>query len=218
MLFGSIKGYDIKEISMKRVEKGTFKNDLEAAGAPVNTYNRAHEALANKGSVYAFYNKKNLAACYVVTREPGNRGTNNRGTGNRGTEDNKTKKKENLRITHTFLTQEIQERKNECDEAVLTELKGEVALSDKYEGIIYDGKFIHPADTEHGPLYLIWAMAGWSFGVVYGLLFDDLALGMCIGFSLGVIFAVMGMPFSKKSAWAEDPLEEPLEEATGDAT
>lgn len=210
-MIGYVNGYDVKEISIKKAQKESFQENLSTSGVPEKSRGEILSILNAKGTVYAWYKKKVIAALYFVERVEGYlpevpAGEYEDGDGNK-VKTNGHKAFAGLRITEAFLSDDAKEICREFHKCILAEVRERVVFSEDEKAIEWNGKLQYPSRVRMGglsmPLYFIPIV----LGLVFGIINNHLGEGLMFGAAFGLIFSLFG--FGKKSAWDElDATEE----------
>ncbi|MEE5992450.1 MAG: hypothetical protein V3G42_04340 [Oscillospiraceae bacterium] len=162
MIMGDVKGYNVTEISKKKVIKENFPAELRE---------QALDVLKSKGYVYAYTNKqKEYVCCYMLRRV-------------------KEQKENILVLENVWTAPEFEPHREEADQPIQMEAKEKIIFTDvtavKWNETIFTKNDV---EEEFSANWLI----GFSLGILYAIIFDDWAIGMGIGLCLGVCFRYAG--------------------------
>lgn len=208
---GYVKGYDLKNISLRSAEKASFSEALAAAGVPLEVKERMFSILKTKGNVYAWYKKKAIAALYFVERVnhylPESDAEKNIGEVRKRSWLEGPEPLAGLRLTEEFLSPDAAQEKEEFEKGVLAHVRERSIFSDDEKAIEWNGQLQYAKSLQIRDfsisLYVVYMLLGM---VIFGVLFDDSGIGICFGIAFGVLFAAFG--FRGKSAWEEVPATE----------
>lgn len=168
MIFGSVKGYSIQQVSLKMLENKKW-NFSELEEKDVNIKKDIKGVLENGGTVFALDKKKVLKTVYLFKLV---------------TED----KEKTLVFDKKVVLDEITEDVIKEFEDDMTTLLGETVSGEEITKVVWEDKEIEPSKVKIGkweiPLSFIWIMVG----IIFWMLFDDFiwfVIYLCIGISSG---------------------------------
>jgi len=201
-----IKGLDIKEISKKKAGSEKFLTALsekEISGNVLSVYE-------NRGTLYAWYRKKELVALYTVDVIPGylpevkpreeidEEGKTHKIAGRKPVSA--------LQVTRVYSAENDSDIVSKMDEETLDEIKTRAVFSDIEKVILFDGKILHSVKLKVSGISVSFFFFGLCMGLIYGIVFDDLCIGLLFGVSFGIAFSIFGI--GKNNAWEELELTE----------
>lgn len=169
-MVGKIKGYSVCSISKGTLKKEDFFDEIK--NKDLNVKEKIQNILSNHGIIYGLKKDKKLKAVYLFESI---------------TED----KKRILKFTEKILLEEINKEIQEEFEKDITEELSEFVSLEEYSKIVWDENVIVPKMVKVGKYNLPLGSLMFVVGVIFGILTDDLAMGMCIGICLGCGSAVI---------------------------
>lgn len=168
MVFGSVKGYGIQQISLKMIENKKWNFD-ELVDKESNIKNEIKEVLENGGTVFALAKKKVFKTVYLFKLVD-------------------SKKEKYLEFYKKIILDELTNDAIKEFEDDMTTLLGEAVAGDEVSKVIWGDKEIELSKVKIGkleiPLSIIWMLVG----VAFWFLFDDFmwfVIYLCIGVSSG---------------------------------
>lgn len=164
MIVGSIKGYNIFNVTKKIIEKENSMNELEEI--ETNIKEEIIKTLENKGYVYGLKEKDIVKAVYLF-------------------ENTKNENKNILDFKTSLYTDDVKDKIEQFEKIILEELK-EIVNWGKCSKVIWNDIEIEP-NTVNGFSGLTFSMC-LSLGVLYGIIFDNFALGLSMGVAIGLCF------------------------------
>lgn len=180
MIFGSVKGYSIEQISLKMLDNKKWDfSQLEKEESNIKIVMK--ELLENNGVIFALSKKKVINAVYLFKLV---------------VEDND----KTLLFDTKLLSSEITDEMIEEFENDITTLLGEVVVDEEFTKAIWKDQEIEISKVKIGkmeiPVAVVWILAG----IIFSILFDDFLLFtiyLCIGISSGYIVKVSGTKTKK---------------------
>ncbi|MBQ3510858.1 MAG: hypothetical protein IJA30_01020 [Bacilli bacterium] len=168
MVFGSVKGYGIQQISLKMLENKKWNfSELEIKDSDIK--NEIKSVIENGGTVFALEKKKIFKAVYLFKLV--------------NDSDDKY-----LSFAKKIVLDEIIEDAIKEFEDDMTTLLGEAVAGEEVSKVIWGEKEIELSKIKIGkleiPLSIIWML----MGILFWLLFDDFmwfVIYLCIGVSSG---------------------------------
>ena len=166
MMIGYIKGYEICNITKRKIEKGKIILS-EIKKIDNNITEKINSVLNNKGCIFGLKEKNNLKAIYLF-------------------ENVKEDGKKILKFEKCVYTKDVESKKEEFEKAITEELKEKVTFED-YTKVYWDDIEITPKEIGN---ISTGASSGLIMGLIYGIIFNNLALGLLVGISIGLCFGV----------------------------
>lgn len=168
MVFGSVKGYGIQQISLKMLENKKWNfSELEIKDSDIK--NEIKSVIENEGTVFALEKKKIFKAVYLFKLV--------------NDSDDKY-----LSFDKKIVLDEIIEDAIKEFEDDMTTLLGEAVAGEEVSKVVWGEKEIELSKIKIGkleiPLSIIWML----MGILFWLLFDDFmwfVIYLCIGVSSG---------------------------------
>lgn len=212
MIFGTIKGHNIATVSRKKAEKGNFGTAINSVISEKDLQTEILAALADGGQVYALYQKKEMMACYILTKEMVNlsdyaaRVEEDKQEEEEQTEDKGQKKEKEQEeeqdeqkgeqqeqlafvLKKEYMVASSKEVREQFEKAVLEEVKESTVYQDvKY--IAWKDALLVPKKLKLGN----WEIAGGigtgiALGMLFGIALDNLGIGVALGVAFGYMFA-----------------------------
>ncbi len=168
MVFGSVKGYGIQQISLKMLENKKWNFDeLEKNESDIK--NEIKDVLENGGAVFALAKKKVFKTVYLFKLVD-------------------SKEEKYLEFYKKLILDELTDDAIKEFEDDMTTLLGETVAGEEVSKVIWGDKEIELSKVKIGkleiPLSIIWMLVG----VAFWILFDDFmwfVIYLCIGVSSG---------------------------------
>lgn len=175
MVFGSVKGYSIQQVSLKMLENKKWDfSELETKDSDIKK--NIKDVIENGGFVFALDKKKVLKTVYLFKLV--------------NEENNKI-----LIFDKKLVLVEITEQVIKEFEEDMTTLLGEEVFGEEISKVLWEDKEIEPSTVKIGkweiPLLCIWIMVG----IIFWMLFDDFiwfVIYLCIGISSGYVVKING--------------------------
>ena len=208
---GFMKGYDIKTISKKKLDKDGFGVGLSEAVAIEQLKAEILEVLENEGFVYGLYKKKEMVACYMFERHEGEAPKQE----NVDASIMKDKKHKNDVIT---LTKEYALSGHDraviwFDDAVLENLKERITFYGDAARIEFRDQVLTEKTYNVGGFNIGGAMLGFMIGfLLFGVAMDNYVLGICLGLAFASSYGIM---FSSKKDSAVETEDDEVEQDEG---
>ena len=164
MIIGNINGYKVCNINKKSIEKENYINDLQKID--FNIKEEISNVLENNGYVYGLEEKKLLKAVYLF----------------------ESKKEHNKKIIvfNKFLyMEEAEDKKLEFEKIIIEELK-ELVNWGEFSKVLWNDIEIEP-NNKNESYFLTFSMCI-SLGLLYGIIFNNLAIGLLFGVAIGSCF------------------------------
>lgn len=187
----------VKSISKRKLEKWRAGTKISALVEESKLREKMTEALQSDGRIYAYYEKKDMIACFLFTAAIEEITTPYIEGQELLKEDQKEKEGEKkpekiYRLTDIFLLPEYEEHAARMKEYILADMKEWIALTDA-SAIYWEEEIIRKKKIKLGSLgYFTGITFGISMGILFGIAFDNIALGIC----LGICFAGSGLIWS----------------------
>lgn len=178
MMIGKIKGYSIFDISKGTLKKEDFFDEIKNKDSKIKE--KIEKILQNKGLAWGLKKDKKLKAVYLFEAVE---------------EDNKKILRFTEKIILEEITNEIQEK---FEKDLITEFTELVSLED-YAKVEWDGNTIIPKTVKVGKYNIPLGSLMFLICIIFGILMDDLVLGICVGSVLGCSFAVIVKKNDKNS-------------------
>ena len=162
MIMGDVKGYNVTEISKKKVIKENFPAELRE---------QALDVLKSKGYVYAYTNKqKEYVCCYMLRRV-------------------KEQKENILVLENVWTAPEFESHREEADKPIQMEAKEKIIFTD-ISAVKWNETIFTKNDVEE-KFSTSWLL-GLAIGILYEIIFHDSTVALGIGFCMAVLFWQMG--------------------------
>lgn len=176
MIIGSIKGYDVCNVTPKKLEKEGLLNELKTIESDIKE--TILDVIKNKGIVYGLKKKKILNAVYIFLNIK---------------EDNK----KILKLKYDIHIQDIEEKVINEFEKIISQELGELVTEGEFDKVIFNDMEILPNENDKGFAGSTYALC-LSIGVMFGIIYDQLVWGLLIGNLLGITFGSARMIKKKK--------------------
>lgn len=179
-MIGYIKGYDICEVTKRKIEKKNFLDEMKVIQPAIKE--ELLQVLENKGIIYGLKKKNILKAVYLFEEK---------------TEEDKEKEEEKniLVFRAAYHTEDTADKMEELEKAITGELKEKICL-EEYAGVEWNDIEIKPRTISgngfSGGLFSLFL----CLGVMFGVIFDNISMGMLYGIAMGLCF---GTVVTKKS-------------------
>lgn len=170
MMIGKIKGYSIFDISKGTLKKEDFFDEIKNKDSKIKE--KIEKILQNKGLAVGLKKDKKLKAVYLFEAVE---------------EDNKKILRFTEKIILEEITNEIQEK---FEKDLITEFTELVSLED-YAKVEWDDNTIVPKTVKVGKYNIPLGSLMFLLGTIFGILIDDLTMGICIGLCLGCGSAII---------------------------
>lgn len=203
MIFGTIKGHDVVTMSKKKVEKANFGTPINSVIPEKSLQEEVLMALEDGGQVYALYKKKEMMACYILTKELVNTAeyaVEEEREGQTALEqgDSEEYEKQETRqnqqqmayvLKKEYIVPEAESVREEFEKVILEEVKESTVYHDvKY--IAWKDTLLAPEKVKLGGIEIAGGMGmGIALGILFGVALDHLAIGICMGVAFGYIFS-----------------------------
>ncbi len=186
---GYVKGYDMQNLTVKKIEKGKLGNILSDVVDINQLEDEIREALKNNCPVWGYFKKKQMWSCYIFEKV-------------QISKDSITPapqtNKDNLimyRIKHMYIHPDAEQYSGQMMQSVFSCIKEYVWFGiengNACDGFIIDEKsYVYKRTTNMGlPIGLCFMCCG----LLLGLMMNNIGLGLCIGigagFSLNMAFS-----------------------------
>lgn len=204
---GYVKGYEMKNISLKKAQKASFSAALSSSGVPEDIKGKMVLVLEAKGSVYAWYQKNVIAVIYFVERMddyfP-------KAEADKSVRESTFRRWINghrtlacLRLTQAFLSPDAAGRKEEFDRAMIAEARERSIFSNDEKAIEWEGQLQYIKRKQIGCFSLSLTFIYILLACVLIGLVSDITTGIYLGLILGLFFSLYD--FRDKSAWETVP-------------
>ena len=207
------KGYGIQVISKRMVKKATFGEPIQAVKDISALQEQMQHALDTEGKVYGLYHKKDLMGYYIVTKETLKKEQIEYPFEESifSLSDNKKDEITVYRLQEFYLLPACESMREGFEADVFTELKESMIFYD-VKAIIRGEEALVLVEKKKSELGRIGGIGlGGSFGLLYGIifgtLFDNIALGICFAMLWGISF---GTIFTSAKVKELKPLREVL--------
>ncbi|MBR1599752.1 MAG: hypothetical protein IJ661_12690 [Lachnospiraceae bacterium] len=208
---GFMKGYDIKTISKKKLDKEGFGEGLSEAVAIEQLKAEILEVLENEGFVYGLYKKKEMVACYMIERHEGEAPEQE----NVDAPIMKDKKHKNdvLTLTKEYILPGHDRAVLWFDDAVLDSLKERITFYGDAARIEFRDQVLTEKTYNVGGFNIGGAMLGFVIGfLLFGVAMDNYALGICLGLAFASSYGIM---FSSKKDSVVETKDDEVEQEEG---
>lgn len=193
MIFGTIKGHNIATVSRKKAEKGNFGTAINSVISEKDLQTEILAALADGGQVYALYQKKEMMACYILTKEMVNLADyrDKVKEDKQGNMSDEEKLEEQLAfvLKKEYMVASSKEVREQFEKAVLEEVKESTVYQDvKY--IAWKDTLLVPKKLKLGNWEIVGGIGtGIALGMLFGLALGHLGIGIALGVAFGYMFA-----------------------------
>ena len=166
-MVGYIKGYDICNVTKRKIEKEEFLSEIQIKDSKIKE--KIINVLENKGCVYGLKKKGIFKAIYIF-------------------DNKKVDNKKVLKFNKSLYVEEARDKKEQFEKAIIEELKEKVTMEEVSK--------VDWGDIEIEPNKIA-GFSGLTFsvcislGIIYGMLFDNLALGISFGVAIGLCFGAV---------------------------
>lgn len=167
MIKGNIEGYKVCNVTNKSIEKENYINDLQKIDS--NIKEKIINVLENKGHIYGLEKMNSLKAVYIF--------------------DNiKDNNKKVVVFNKLLYVEDAKDKMNEFEKIIIEELK-ELVNWGECSKVIWNDIEIEPnnANAFSFPTFSMCI----SLGLLYGIIFDNLAIGLLFGVSIGSCFGAV---------------------------
>ena len=165
-MIGYIKGYDVCNVTNRKLEKKDFLCELEQKDSKIK--NKILECIATNGFVVGLRKKNNLKVVYIFNLEA------------------ETKV---LKFSEMLKTDEVEEKSIEdFEKAIIEELK-EGLIFEKYKKVDWNDIEIVPNEGK-GFSSLTFSTCI-ALGLLYGVAFHNIGLGLLFGMAIGLCFGAI---------------------------
>ena len=209
-MLGKVKGYQIKTIFKPMAKKDGFglteTNDMERQ----EQQREVLSVLKDGGHAFGIYKKKELMACYVFRKEkvteseiPYPKYDINKEnawdfvTGHELKEMVEWEKELSDKQVSIYRLAKVYNKSvptdvlEEFEKAIITEFK-ELVMLDEVKAVIWNDKILTAKRVKVGADRYISAIPlGMSVGLLFGVVFDNIPIGLCFGVAWGLIFGVI---------------------------
>lgn len=173
-----IEGYSLCNISKGTLKKEKFFDEIKNKDSKIQE--KLEKTLKNKGLAFGLKKDKKLKAVYLF-------------------EATTEEKKNILRFTEKILLEEItNEIQEKIEKDLITEFAELVSLED-YAKVEWDDNIIIPKTVKVGKYNVPLGSLMFLLGIIFGILMDDLVLGICVGSCLGCGSAIIVKKNDKNS-------------------
>ena len=200
-MFGYVKGYDIRNISKRKAEKEGFGVGLNSVVATEALQKGVLEVINNGGKVYGLYKKKEMVACYILTKEKVNNTEINQpvislneeniskiiqGKIDEVSTDNSNEVLKNeeviiFRLSEKYISPQHANVMQEFEKVLISELKEYIVLSE-VKAVIWEENMLVATQVKAGALGSVGGLAvGMLFGMIIGISLDNIGLGIALG-------------------------------------
>ncbi len=167
MISSNIKGHKICTITKKNIEKENYINDLQKIDN--NVKEEIINVLENKGYIYGLEKMNSLKAVYIF--------------------DNIRDNKKKVVVFNKLLyVEDAKDKMNEFEKIIIEELK-ELVNWGECSKVIWNDIEIEPnnMNTFSFPTFSMCIL----LGLLYGIIFDNLGIGLLFGVSIGSCFGAV---------------------------
>lgn len=170
--------YDLKckVITLNNISKRSFEGRINQLVSEEQLRNEITAALKAGGRVYACYSKKDCVGCYIFVKESVREKTES---------DGKNKEEFVYRLNAEYINPEaenlIKFMKKSAETGII-----DTAAMENCEYIIWNDEKL--TRKKEGSPVLGWIF-GMNFGIMYGTILKNVALGIIFGFSMGAMFS-----------------------------
>lgn len=178
-----MNGYDIVNISKRKIDKLKISEELEKILSAEEIKMQMSEALKSGGKVYAIKKNKKIYGCYIFKKE---KREAEEFMKNSSIEKYKNKKIYVYELSAEYFVYEIDCFSEKIKKKILSQMK-ENAFLNECKTIIWNDDCYIAEISKGGKNYSGFAM-GLSLGIVYGLLFKNIILGICFGIAFSNLF------------------------------
>lgn len=203
------KGYGIQRISKRMIKKAAFGEAIQTVKDVSVLQERMQEAVATDGKIFGLYHKKELMGYYIFTKEILKKDQVEYSFKESifSLSDNKKDEVAVFRLIESYMFPECESMKEGFEQDIKSELKESMMWYDVKVVIWEEEAFVLEEKKGSG-----WGGIGGIgmallFGIVYGQIFDNVALGICFAMMWGVAF---GTIFSSVKVKGLKPVEEVL--------
>lgn len=170
IMIGKVKGYSVCDISKGTLKKEEFFNEIENRDS--NIREKLESVLQNKGLVFGLKKDKKLKAVYIF-------------------ESANEDKKKILRFTEKILLDEIDnEIQEKFEKDLINEFKELVSL-EEYAKVEWNENVIVPKTLKVGKHSVPIGSLIFLLFIIFGIIIDDVAIGMCMGLAFGCGYAII---------------------------
>ena len=207
------KGYGIRVISKRIVKKAAFGEPIQAVKDIAVLREQMQRALDTEGKVFGLYHKKDLMGYYIVTKETLKKEQIEYPFEESifSLSDNKKDEIAVYRLQEFYLLPECESMREGFEADVFTELKESMIIYD-VKAIIRGEEalvLVEKKKLDRGKLGGIGlgGSFGLLYGIIFGTLFDNIAMGICFAMLWGISF---GTIFTSAKVKELKPLQEVL--------
>lgn len=203
------KGYGIRVISKRMVKKAAFGEPIQAVKDIAVLQEQMLRALDTEGKVFGLYHKKDLMGYYIVTKETLKKDQIEYSFAESifSLSNNKKDEIAVYRLQEFYLLPECESMREGFEADVFTELKESMMFYDVKAIIRGEEALVLEEKKTSGAGNLGAVGLALLFGVTYGIVFDNLALGICFAMLWGISF---GTIFTSAKVKELKPLQEVL--------
>ena len=160
-MFGMIGKCQIRTVSQRQIQKENFVSGLKETVSAETLRVQASGAVQTGGKVYGFYDEKNQCVICWIIRKAG----------------------KNYILDCIYIAPGYEEKTDELNPILKTEMQGLVNFTD-IRSVNWERDVIRPKEESgaHGLLYMI------SFAVLFGMIFPNKLIGICLGLAIGSAF------------------------------
>lgn len=183
-MLGYIKDIEFKKLTKRKIEKSNFADALDGMISAADLKEQMLEAYCdskNTGRVYTFYKKKKMVACYIICNVP--------------LVDEGNKEKRVYELRYHYIMDAYKHLQEEMEKCVLAELK-ELALLYDIENITFENKLYEKRKVKLGKTSVSVFLFAIAIGIGYGVILDNLPLGISIGILFGLTFGYSIFPMT----------------------
>lgn len=167
MMIGNIKGYDICNITTRSIKKEELLSEIKTEDSEIKE--EIITVLKNKGYICGLKKKGILKAIYLF-------------------EHIQEHNKKILKYNKSLYVEDTKDKKEQFEKIIIEELKEKVNWGE-FSKVIWNDMEIEPNESQ-GFSGLTFSICI-SLGVIYGIVFDNLAIGLLFGVAIGSCFGAV---------------------------